>query len=403
MTLTDHVEPTNAPAAVAVTKVATAASPAPLTAQDVFQQSIFLQAAAASQGIQVRLLAADEFPRALRINNKAREDVEIMVAKKHAHNRGEWYSMANDGTDAFGSINDDWETIFVRDSAGRRAAVHVPAASEVTVRALSTQVFVSESFKVVHDNGQSEDVIVVENKTPRPISVHVTPYMNVNDPNGEWYVVEPGTHSQWTRTDAQMVIVKHDGSKRDAVMAKPGSKIEFVGPQPLVIMPTDEDTKIKVTNHTKVPVEVQVTNYSGGSKKWYPLAPGASDTWARGSTRWEGVIVRAGDRVVGAYVQAGTHVAVLNVDRGLTVPKLEAIEHQADPKSILFHNATDAPVSAFISKLAGETGDDAWFSVAPGETERWSRVGAEVLAVRHADGSRVGIAVKLGMKVVLHQ
>ncbi|KNE64202.1 hypothetical protein AMAG_09246 [Allomyces macrogynus ATCC 38327] len=398
MTAVDHVEPTDAAAPVAATKVA-----APLTAQGVFQQSIVLQAAAASQGIQVRLLTPDEVPRALRINNKAREDVEIMVAKKHAHNRGEWYSMANDGSDAYGSINDDWETIFVRDSGGRRAAVHVPAASEVTVRALSTQVFVSESFKVMHDNGQSEDTIVVENKTPRPISVHVTPYMNVNDPNGEWYLVEPGTNSRWTRTDAQMVIVKHDETKRDAVLAEPGSKIEFVGPEPLVLMPTDEDTKIKVSNKTKETVEVQVTNYSGGSKKWYTLAPGASDTWARGSKRWEGVLVRAGDRVVGAYVQAGTHVAVLNVDRGLSVPKLETIEQQADPKSILFHNATDAPVSAFVSKLAGEKGDDAWFSVAPGETEQWSRVGPEVLAVRHADGPRVGVAVKLGAKVVLHQ
>ncbi|KNE60776.1 hypothetical protein AMAG_06134 [Allomyces macrogynus ATCC 38327] len=121
-----------------------------------------------------------------------------MVAKNHAHNRGEWNSMANDGSDAFGSINDDWETIFVRDSEGRRVAVHVPAASEVRVRALSTLVFVSASFKVVPNNGQSEDVMVVKNKTPRPIPVHVTPYTNVNDPNGEG---PPQKRRAWCHTD----------------------------------------------------------------------------------------------------------------------------------------------------------------------------------------------------------
>ncbi|KNE63630.1 YD repeat (two copies) [Allomyces macrogynus ATCC 38327] len=250
-----------------------------LDAQTIYQQSLNLQAAAVSQGIQVRALAETEFPRTLRVVNKAGEDVEILIAKKHM-NRGEWTTMAHNNAGAVASAaNDDWDTIFMRDAAGRRAAVHVPSASEVTVRALSTTPFVSESFRVVC-NDQAEDVIAVENRTPRPILVQVTPSVisSGRDVVGQWAEIQPGALKQWTRNDAQMVIVQYDGGLRDAVLAEPASKVDFGGPEPLVIMPIEDTTKIQVTNETKDPIEVQVSNYSGGSKAWFTIAPGASDT-----------------------------------------------------------------------------------------------------------------------------
>ncbi|KAJ3367674.1 hypothetical protein GGF31_007134 [Allomyces arbusculus] len=325
------------------TKAAPAPAPAPVAnVQAICQMPMSLQASAVSQGIQVRMLAADEFPRALRINNKAREDVEILDAKKHAHNRGEWYTMANDATDAFGA----------------------------------------PQFMC-------------------PL-LHVTPYMNVNDPNGEWYLVEPGKQSKWTRDDAQMVIVQYDGGKRDAVLASPRSKVEFAGPEPLVIMPSEEPTKILVHNQTDVPIDVQVSNYSGNSKEWYTIQPGQMDKWTRGTKHLEAVLVRCSGRVVGTYVQVGTNIAVRNLDRGLTVPTIETILNAADAGSVQFQNTTDKDVSVFITKLAGNKGDDAWVSVPAGATKQWQRTGTEVLVVRYADGSKIGVAVGLGMKVVLH-
>ncbi|KAJ3368284.1 hypothetical protein GGF31_006515 [Allomyces arbusculus] len=372
------------------------------SAQTIYQQSLNLQAAAVSQGIQVRALAETEPSHTLRVINKAGEDVEILIAKKHM-NRGEWTTMTNNDEGAVASAdNDDWDTIFVRDAVGRSAAVHVPSASEVTVRALSTTPFVSESFRVVR-NSQAEDVIAVENCTPRPILVQVTPSVSNNrDVVGKWNEISPGALKQWTRNDSQMVIVQYDGGVRDAVLADPASKIEFGGPEPLVIMPIEDTTHIRVTNQTKDPIEVQVSNYSGGSKAWFTLAPGASDTWSRGNKRWEAVLVRHAGRIVGTYVEAGTHIVVRHLDRGQSVATLEQVPKQSDAGSVLFHNTTDSAVDVFVTKLAGDKGDDAWFTVAAGATERWSRVGTEVMAVRHADGTRLGTPVALGMKVVLH-
>ncbi|KAJ3370019.1 hypothetical protein GGF31_004870 [Allomyces arbusculus] len=241
------------------------------------------------------------------------------------------------------------------------------------------------------------------NKTPRPISVQVTPSMSSDrDTIGEWIEVKPESMAQWTRTDAQLVIVQYDGGKRDAVLAEPASKVTFVGPEPLVIMPIEEQNMIQVTNQTNAAIDVQVSNYSGNSKAWYTLAPGASDKWTRGTKKLEAVLVRGCGRIVGTYVVAGTHVVVRNVDRGPTVASLDVLSHQTDAKSILFQNASNEPVSVFITKLAGDTGDDAWMSVPPGSIERWSREGPEALVVRHADGSKIGVAVELGTKVVLH-
>ncbi|KNE63629.1 hypothetical protein AMAG_08732 [Allomyces macrogynus ATCC 38327] len=114
------------------------------------------------------------------------------------------------------------------------------------------------------------------------------------------------------------------------------------------------------------------------------------------------MLARHGGRVVGTYVEAGTHVVVRHLDRGQSVATLEQAPNQADAGAMLFHNATNAAVDVFVTKLAGDKGDDAWYTVAAGATEHWSRVGYEVLAVRHADGSRLGTPVALGMKVVLH-
>ncbi|KAJ3367684.1 hypothetical protein GGF31_007144 [Allomyces arbusculus] len=115
------------------------------SAHSIYQQSPNLQAAAASQGIQVRALA--DIPYTLRIISKTGADVEIKLAKKLMGSRCEWHSGNNDSSDTFASIDDNWD----------------------------------------------EDAVIVENKTLRPISVHVTSANSTTDPNGGWFQADPGT------------------------------------------------------------------------------------------------------------------------------------------------------------------------------------------------------------------
>ncbi|KNE64197.1 hypothetical protein AMAG_09241 [Allomyces macrogynus ATCC 38327] len=109
-------------------------------------------------------------------------------------------------------------------------SLQAAAASQgIQVRVQSGMPFMSDAFLDL-PNEQTGNTIVVENKTPRPISVHVKPYMNFNNPNGESNWAKPGKQSKWTRDEAQMVIVQYDGSKRDAVLATPGPRSSLLGP-----------------------------------------------------------------------------------------------------------------------------------------------------------------------------
>ncbi|KNE70066.1 hypothetical protein AMAG_20227 [Allomyces macrogynus ATCC 38327] len=178
-----------------------------------------LVAAAAAQGIHATPIETVDGgpPRIMRIINQSPADVEVLVSR-------------------------------TQKSSG----------SDVTIRApLPADLIAPETFTV-------------------PISARVTPSTDPNDPD-EWMHIIPGYKVSWKRSTPQVVRVKAAYGVRDAVLAKPGSKINFVGPDPLVLAPIAADkSSIVATNDMAVILEVQATSRPATrAGNWFVLAPGS--------------------------------------------------------------------------------------------------------------------------------
>ncbi|KAJ3360956.1 hypothetical protein GGF32_007889 [Allomyces javanicus] len=128
--------------------------------------------------------------------------------------------------------------------------------------------------------------------------------------------------ASWKRPEQQKVLIKDEHGVRDAVLAKPGSKVNFVEPEPMILAPLAADkSSIVVTNDTAVFLEVQVTSRSTTrANGWFILAPGACDVFMRPGQDWD---TRGPTRTVGTCEPIGTHVKVHNLDRGQTTPAYE--------------------------------------------------------------------------------
>ncbi|KAI8976696.1 hypothetical protein BD414DRAFT_496269 [Trametes punicea] len=72
--------------------------------------------------------------------------------------------------------------------------------------------------------------------------------------------------------------------------------------------------------------------------------------------------------------------------------------------SIIVHNATSVPISAFVSKYTNESkGSDDWFTVAAHSRESWERDGWELVAFKNDDDTdRAGVYVRVDSTVTFY-
>ncbi|KAI9218828.1 hypothetical protein BC828DRAFT_387569 [Blastocladiella britannica] len=207
-----------------------------------------------------------------------------------------------------------------------------------------------------------------------------------------------------------------------------------------------------VANRTSTPLEVRVSNASGGSRDWFTLLPGQSDFWRRGAHCWEVVVARdprRRDHHLGCYLQSGSTLVIDAVhEHGfLPPPELAVIEGGATvvpdsldttssmpPLPIETVNASAEPVHVRVSRLnrvrspssstwnsddeeeehndsssdddsdsdrEGESGSGGgkWILLEPLARHAWTRRDHEMVMVKRSDGRRLGAYVSAGSRV----
>jgi hypothetical protein len=159
-------------------------------------------------------------------------------------------------------------------------------------------------------------------------------------------------------------------------------------------------------------VDVFISNFSGGSDKWYPIAQNQGDTWKRAAHHYEFVVFRCPDtgKRVGFYTSAGKQVTFTgfksNHDMDQEYPLTHgvfAIEKDPMLRGFKFVNASKETVKVFMTAYTIENGDSCWYEVGPGVEHSWIRNNWEGLGVANMeDIKKAGIYGQSGHKIVFY-
>jgi hypothetical protein len=150
----------------------------------------------------------------------------------------------------------------------------------------------------------------------------------------------------------------------------------------------------KVVNRTRETVFCAITNKTNpsGNAGWFEIQPGGSEIWNRSG--WEDVQFkdRNNSRKTALWINRGGP-AIVNFDgfdKELTIEN----DYKPEPQFNV-SNKSDKSMFCAISTTSG--GNNAWFKLMPGESERWRRSGWETVMFRNQeDTERKGIYVNTG-------
>ncbi len=148
----------------------------------------------------------------------------------------------------------------------------------------------SKSDKDIEIEKSSFQGFIVFNKTTDILSVKVTCFNGSG--SKKWYPLVPSAPETWKRSGGEGIIIRNQSTKQfiGLYCENPGNLITIKNFTPFPIPPgvelsplTLENVIVVNNNSNKEVIQVRISNYSGGSEKWFIIQPLESETWKRNS------------------------------------------------------------------------------------------------------------------------